>query len=98
MIGDNVVFEESFEVLLAIFGEEEGVDLRAEFLECEVGGCEECSSYMWSGLQDFKETSLLESELKGGEFAGEELNDRCRWWRWEEEGIDTVNYTITSEL
>jgi len=30
----NVVFEECLQVLLAILGEEEGVDARAELLEC----------------------------------------------------------------
>lgn len=33
MVGDDVVLQESFEVLLAIFAEEEGVDPGAKSLE-----------------------------------------------------------------
>jgi hypothetical protein len=45
-----------------------------------------------------EETGLLEAELKGAEFGGEELDDLERWWRWEEDGIDAVDYAVGSEL
>jgi hypothetical protein len=34
LVGNDVVLEEGLEVFLAVFAEQEGVDLRAEFLEC----------------------------------------------------------------
>lgn len=98
LVGHDVVFQQRSEVFLAVFREQEGVDLWAEFLEGPVGGCEQCASGVGRFLDVFEETRLLEAELEGGELAGEERDDFCGgWWR-EEDGIDAVDDTVGSEL
>jgi hypothetical protein len=46
----------------------------------------------------FEETSFLEAEIQGAEFAGEELDYFERRWGWEEDGVDAVDYAVGAEL
>ena len=93
-----MVFEQGFEVFLAVFGEEEGINSGTKLLECKVGGREEGSAGV-IGLGDFFEkSSFYEGELEGGKFAGKEFDDFKSGRGWEEEGVDTVDYAVGSEL
>ena len=69
-IRDGVIEEESFEVLLAILAEEEGIDPRTKALEGEVGGCEKSATLMEGGVvEGGKEAGLGQSQLKGAELS-----------------------------
>lgn len=65
-----MVLQQSFEVLFSVLGEQESVDLGTEFLECEVGGCEEGAAGVRRVFDGGKEASFLEAELQGAEFSG----------------------------
>lgn len=65
-----MVFQETFEVLLTIFTEQECIYLRPELLEGKVVGSEEGTSNVSGGIVDgFDQSSLGEAKLKGAEFA-----------------------------
>lgn len=53
---------------------------------------------MWTFRDDFVETGLHECEFKGGEFAGEKLDDFGDGRGWEDEGVDTMDYAVCAEL
>lgn len=64
LVCDNVVLQESLEILLAVFAEKEAIDPSAELLECEVGWCEDGPTKMGRCIVDgFEKTSLCETEL-----------------------------------
>ena len=71
LVGNNMVLQQCPEVGLAVRAEEEGKDLRPKKLEAmviwrEEGGADSV------GLSDIRcEPSFGESELEGGELAGE---------------------------
>ncbi len=65
LVSHDMVLEECLEVLLAVLGKEEPVDAGTEFLECEVGGREEGSTFVGRSLDGFEETGFLEAELQG---------------------------------
>ena len=46
----------------------------------------------------FEETGLGKAELEGAEFPREEFDDFECGWRWEEEGVDAVDYAVAAEL
>jgi len=76
LIGDDVVLEQGFEVLLTSSGEQEGVDARAELLPCPVGGSEEGGTcVLMTVLVVVGNAGLDKGKLGGGELAGQEGND-----------------------
>jgi hypothetical protein len=98
LVGHNMVLQQRLQVLLPVFREKESIDLRAKFPEGPVGGSEECSARV-VGLGDFfEETSLHKRELERTELSREELDDFEDFGRWEEKGVDAVDYTVGSEL
>ncbi len=98
LIRDNVVLEKCLQVFLAIFGEEEGVDLRTKLLKCPVGWGKQSSSLMWCFLDSFKETGLRQAKLKCRELAREELDDLECGGRWKQDGVDSVDDSVCAEL
>lgn len=62
-LGHDVVEEECLEVLEAVGGEEEGVDLGAEFAKGKVGGREEGAARVVGAVELLEETGLAETEL-----------------------------------
>lgn len=98
LIGHDVVFQQRREVLLAVFREQEGVDLGAELFEGPVGRREEGAARVGGVFDDFEEIGLLKSEEEGRELAGKERDDLGGGWWGEEDGVDAVDHTIGSEL
>jgi len=94
---NDVVLKESLEVLAAVLGEEEGVDAWAELEEGKVVWCEKGAAWVVGGVELLKETSLAETELKGGELGWEEVDDLDNVWWWDQEGVNTVNDTVRTE-
>ena len=97
VVGDKVVLEQSLEVLLAVLAEEEGVDARAKLLESEVGRGEESAALVVGGVNHIEKASLAEAELEGGELAGKKIDDGGDIWRWQDDGVNTVDDTIGTE-
>lgn len=96
-LADNMVGQQRLEVLLPIWAEEESVDPGAELLESEVAGREKSAAGM-GAVELFQETGLLEAELEGGEFGGEQLDygEDVGWG--EDDGVDAVDYAVCAEL
>ena len=65
-----MVLQQGFEVLFSVLGEQESIDLGTEFLECEVGGCEEGAASVRRVFDGVKEAGFLKANLKGAEFSG----------------------------
>lgn len=98
LVGYDVVFQKGFEIFLAILAEKESIDLRAEFLKCEVGRGEEGSAFVVRLGNGVEETGLGQPELQGAEFCWEELDDLEGGWWWEQKRVDAVNHTISAKL
>ena len=98
LVCHNVVLQQRFEVLLAVGGEEESVDLRAQLAEGPVRGREERAAGVRAVGDGFCKAGFREAEFQGGECAGEERDDGCGGWGWEEEGVDAVDYAVGAEL
>lgn len=99
LVGNDMVFKESLEVLLAILAEEEAVDPWAKLLESEVRWREEGSANMVGGVVDGSEDAGLgQAELESAELRGKELNDFGGVWRWDEEAVNSVDNTVSAEL
>ena len=99
LVGNDMVFQESLEILLAILAEEEAVDPWAKLLEGEVRGREEGSANMVGGVVDgFEEAGLGQAELESTELPGKELDDLGGFWRWDEEAVNSVDNTVGAEL
>lgn len=98
LVGDDVILDESFEILLAVVAEQEGVDLGPELAEGDIGWSKEGTASV-VGLGDCVcESSLDKSELERAELGGEELEDlQCRWGR-QEKRINGMDDTIGTEL
>lgn len=99
LVDDDVILEESLEVLLAVLAEQEGIDAWAKLLESEVGRSEECTALMWViGAVDFvPKSSLAESKFKGAELTGKQIDDGSDvGWR-DKDGVDPVNNTVRTE-
>lgn len=81
LIGNNVVLQESLEILLTILAEEEAIDPSTELLECEVGWRKDGPTKMGRSIvYTFEQTSLGETKLEGAELAWKELDDIGRFW------------------
>ena len=99
LVGNDMVFQESLEILLAVLAEEEAVDPWAKLLEGEVRGREEGSANMVGGVVDgFEEADLGQAELESAELPGKELDDFGGFWRWDEEAVNSVDNTVGAEL
>lgn len=99
LVGNDMVFKESLEVLLSILAEEEAVDPWAKLLESEVRWREEGSANMVGGVVDGSEDAGLgQAELESAELRGKELNDFGGLWRWDEEAVNSVDNTVSAEL
>lgn len=84
LVGDDVVLEQGLEVFLAVLAEEEGVDLRAEALEGEVGGSEDGAAEVVRGVVDHGvEAGLDEAELERAELGGEEADELGSFGGWD---------------
>ena len=93
-----MVFQKSLEILPAVFGEEESIDLGPEFLERLVGRREERTACMWTISNIVSEACFLERKLESAKMARNELNYLVgRGW-WEEERVDAVDYAVGAKL
>lgn len=93
-----MVLKQGLQVLLTVGREEERVDLGAKLPEGEVGGSEEGSTWMIGAVEEIKETSLAETELKSGELGWQEVDDLDHTWRREDEAVNAVDDTVGAEL
>ena len=98
LVRDDVVLEQSLEVLFAVLGEEEGVDAWAEFLEGEVGRREEGAAGCGRVGEVLDQACLAESEEQGAEVAGEEFEDLEGLRRWNQDAVYAVDETIGGAL
>lgn len=98
LVGHDVVLQECLEVLLSVLAEKESIDPRAEFLECKVGRSKESTTGVVGVVQRFEETGLDESELKGGELAGKEIDNLESLRRWDDDVVNTVDDTVGTKL
>ena len=76
LIGNNVVFQKSLQILLTVLAEKETVDLGAQLLEGKIGRGKKGSTDMVRSVCDSgQETGLCKAKFKCTELAGEKLND-----------------------
>lgn len=90
----EVVLQQRTEVLEAVLREEEGVDLRAQLLEGEVGWREESAAGVVGAVDLVKQTGLGQTKLEGAELAREEVHNLDNLRRRDNDAVDTVDYTI----
>lgn len=93
----DMVCQQGLEVFLTIGREEKAVDAGTELLEGEVGGGEEGAAGV-GAVEFVEEPGLGKAELEGGEFGGQEGEDFEDVGRWEEDGVDAVDYAVAAEL
>ena len=99
LVDNNVIFEQSLEVLLTKFAEQEGIDLRTKLLEGKVGGREESTTLMrvFGAIYLIPQASLAESQLESAEFAGQEVDDLRNLGRRYKEAVHAVDDAIRSK-
>ena len=99
MVGHHVVHQESFEVLLAIFAEEEGIDPRAKFPKREIRWSKERATGMVVCVIDSTEQARLRKcKFKCAKFSRKQANDGGCLWRGDNDAIHTMNNSIGAEL
>lgn len=99
LVCHNMVLQESLEIFLAVFAEEEAIDPSTELLECEIGWRKDCPAKMSRCVVNcLKETSLCKTELESAELAREELDDVGRLGWGNEEAVDTMDDAVRAEL
>ncbi len=97
VVVDDVILEQRLQVLEAVLGEQEGIDLGSELLKGVVAWCEECTSGVVSGVQLIEETGLQKAELECAEVLWHEVDGLDGGWWWEERRVETVDHTVGAE-
>ena len=98
MVVDEVVEQQSLEVLLPVRAEQEAVDAGAKLLEGEVRGRKDRAAGMGGGVVDeVEEPRLHESQLKRAELAWQEVDHLGDLgWR-QEDAVDAVDHAVCAE-
>ena len=97
-LGNNVVLQQSLQVLLAKVAEEEGVDPWAKLEESKVGWSKEGATWVVSGVELLEKASLGKTELKSRELGWEKVDDLDDVWWWNEKGVNAVDNSVGTEL
>ena len=98
LIDYYVVLKKGFQVRSTEFAKQKCVDLRAKFLESEIGGGKECAPGMCGGFHLFEDTSLFKAKRESAKLGGKEVNDIHSLRRGQDNAVDTVDDAIGSEL
>lgn len=98
-VGDDLVLEQRFEILLALLGvEEEGVGADAETLPGGVGGREDGAADHVDVVDEVDEVGLVVGEEEGGELAGEEADFAADHGGGDEDFGDGVEVAVLAFL
>ena len=98
-IGDDLVFEQGTEILLAGFGvEEEGVGARAKARPRLVGGREDGAANHGDVVDVLNEVGLVVGEEEGGELGREEADLLADVGRGNKNSVDSVDDTVLGFL
>lgn len=99
LIRNDVVLQESLEILLAIGAEEESVDARTELLEGPVGWREESTAgSMVGSVEGIQKTCLSKTERKSRELARQKADNVDGLRRREKDSVNSVDNAVGTEL
>lgn len=98
-VGNNMILEQSLEILLAQAAEEKAIDLGAQFGEGAVGGCKQSPSGLRGvRAKEIHQAGLHQSQIQRAEQRRHNIDGvHCREWQ-EKDLIESMDYAVCGEL